>query len=112
MTDRTWKVKKAEKDRPVPETDVLVCQKCGRATIDNAETRKEWLVDFSRNSDSHLIVRCPEHITEWAMRQTWQGRTTSNRQKAAQGRSKTFLGRPGMEPVPARFKGAQLRGEN
>lgn len=107
---RTWAIKQAEKNRVPGLTDVLCCQKCGRITPDSHSAREDWLVDLYRPDQTMLMVRCPEHITEWAMRHTLQGRTRQNRERARRGRSPADspvdLGRVGLEPMPIRTRGA------
>jgi hypothetical protein len=67
----------------------LVCQFCGRTTsVDEAEG---WLNQPHRHERGLRIVRCPQHISEWALRHTEEGRTLANRELAEKGR---------MMPVP------------
>ena len=44
----------------------LVCQKCGRSTLVKYATH--WLNEPHKIYTGYRVVRCPEHWTEWAMR--------------------------------------------
>jgi hypothetical protein len=106
---RTWSIKQSEKNRVPGFTDILCCQKCGRVTPDSVSARADWLVDLYRPDQTMLLVRCPQHISEWSMRNTLQGRTRKNREKAVRGRttlSDYDLGRLGLEPMPIHARGA------
>ena len=61
-----------------------VCQVCGRAASrDDAEG---WLDQPHRERWDVRVVRCPQHISEWALRNTREGRTKANRELLAQGK--------------------------
>ena len=57
-----------------------VCQFCGRATPSTAVVG--WLVSPHRIHADVTVVRCPQHWSEWAMRQCQGGRTKEMRQQA------------------------------
>lgn len=62
----------------------LVCQFCGRTVArDSAEG---WLNQPHKDVLGLQVVRCPQHISEWALRHTREGRTKANRELAKQGR--------------------------
>ena len=61
---------------------VRVCQVCGLATArDQAD---DWLVSPHRTDLNITIVRCPEHWSEWALRQCRDGRTRVMRDRMKQ----------------------------
>lgn len=80
-----------------------VCQLCGRASpSDNAEG---WLVSPHRTNIEVTIVRCPEHISEWSLRQAKIGRTKAARQLAADGKKMPVPAIPAhLSPFPTREK--------
>lgn len=51
-----------------------VCQVCGRLIAASRAT-DDWLVQPHRENPRLTVVRCPEHWSEWALRQTANGRT-------------------------------------
>lgn len=57
------------------KVDFLVCHKCGKAILTVNKLRKYWLV---RKDDNYNVVRCPFHITEWALRKAGIARTKKN----------------------------------
>lgn len=50
----------------------LFCSKCGRIVYSYSSDYKWWLV--GSGSGSH-VIRCPQHITTWTMRQAGKGRS-------------------------------------
>jgi hypothetical protein len=46
----------------------LVCGKCGRAVAPTSSYVKWWLEGSSPSG--YPVVRCPPHISDWALRQT------------------------------------------
>lgn len=46
------------------------CNKCGRVLLSVSPQFKYWLV-----SRDGTVVRCPQHITDWAMRRAGMRRT-------------------------------------
>ena len=57
----------------VPE--FLVCHKCGKAILSVNPQRKYWLI---RKDTEYNVVRCPEDLTEWALRKAGIARTRKN----------------------------------
>ena len=55
--------------------DFLVCHKCGKAILSVNPQRKYWLI---RKDGEFNVVRCPEHLTEWALRKAGIARTRKN----------------------------------
>jgi hypothetical protein len=92
--------------------DIAVCQYCGRAAIIEQEVVDTWLISPRRGDNplGQLIVRCPNHISEWAMRNSTAGRTNRMRERARQGRRMELPERRRFDPLPARFRGAQTKG--
>lgn len=86
--------------------EVLICQACGRASDARAVGADDWLVSSHRYRHGTFIIRCPQHISEWAMRHTLEGRTKEARDKASRGRQVPIPPLAGLEPVPGRFRGA------
>lgn len=89
--------------------DVAVCQFCGRAEVVSAEVVDTWLISPKRgeNPYSLLIVRCPHHISEWALRNSTAGRTKRMRDRAARGAQMALRVEKRFDPLPTRFRGAQ-----
>lgn len=57
----------------------LVCQFCGAAAPKGSDG---WLDQPRRGAwDGTRIRRCPQHWSEWALRQTREGRTKQNRER-------------------------------
>ena len=50
----------------------LFCEKCGRFVYEDSPDFKWWLVGTGQGK---LVVRCPQHITEWTMRIAGKGRS-------------------------------------
>lgn len=51
----------------------LFCEQCGRVVFEDSEDYEWWLVGTAATGE--LVVRCPQHITEWTMRRAGKGRT-------------------------------------
>lgn len=71
---------------------------------------EHWLCSRAKTQPL-WIIRCPLHISEWALRQCEAGRTTVMRAKARWGREEWAKNRvlpsdPILEPFPPSFKGA------
>ena len=48
---------------------ILVCDKCGRHMEYYEAIKQGWLVAQRKDKpQGHLIIRCPEHITKYALR--------------------------------------------
>ena len=60
----------------------LVCQYCGATTP--VEQSDHWLNQPHRERWDIRVVRCPQHWSEWALRQTREGRTNENRAAMAE----------------------------
>lgn len=72
---------------------VVYCQVCGRAS--RRQDAKQWLVSPHRSRPGLEIVRCPQHWSEWALRNSKAGRTKVMRQRMAEA-----LALP-VPPIPA-----------
>ena len=90
---------------------VYICQKCGLAVADSGEVQRTWLIGRHREIKHLLVIRCPQHITEWSMRQTVTGRTREARAKAAEGKKHEILRGAYLAPIPVHFLGADRSGE-
>lgn len=81
----------------------LVCQFCGRA--DPRANPEGWLDQPHRDVLGLRVQRCPQHISEWALRHTREGRTKANRELAAKGRTMPVPPiPPSASPFPMREK--------
>lgn len=93
----------------------LVCQFCGLSTSANSDDAKNWLVSQSCHYENIWIVRCPLHISEWALRQSRAGRTKEMRRKAEWGKrvwARTWGELPPVHlPLPSSFQGAETTGK-
>lgn len=87
------------------EPEILCCQFCGRLTLSDADGAVHWLVDRHKAYEGVWVIRCPHHISEWAMRNTVSGRTNENREKAKRGRDMDLLPVTGLEPYPTHLRG-------
>ena len=58
-----------------------VCQKCGVGLPIAEAKSNNWLIDTYRKDPTLMVVRCPAHITEWALRQSGNGRRAGARIK-------------------------------
>lgn len=92
--------------------DVLVCQFCGRAAATSSDTDRDWFVDEHRNFPGVFIIRCPLHISEWAMRNSKSGRIKKNREKARRGKTLDVPETAYSDPMPTKFIGADTRRVN
>ena len=56
---------------------VFVCEKCGR-TADDQHLRG-WLIGTPKNAErvfnGEMVIRCPRHVTKYAIRDTEGGRS-------------------------------------
>ena len=71
----------------------LTCQFCGRLVL--RRTARWWLDEPHRTMPGVRVVRCPEHWSEWALRNTKAGRTKAMRLRMAKAKA-----RP-VPPIPA-----------
>lgn len=71
-----------------------VCQLCGEATL--RRKAKGWLISPYRKELTIDIIRCPRHISEWALRQCIAGRTKEMRKMMAEGRKQPA---PPIKPI-------------
>lgn len=56
--------------------DVLICQVCGRT---GTPGEAHWLNQPHKDILGLNVQRCPQHWTDWALRNTRDGRTNENR---------------------------------
>jgi len=85
---------------------LLLCQYCGRVAEDNAENNATWLVELHAKLPSIYVIRCPHHISEWALRATKVGRTKEMREKARRGREMDLPPVTRFDRATWDFKGA------
>ena len=57
-------------------SDWILCQICGRSALPGS---KHWLNQPHREIFAFSVQRCPQHWTDWALRNTVEGRTDRNR---------------------------------
>ena len=55
------------------EPDTFFCTKCGRVLLSSSPQYTNWIV-----SSDGVMVRCPQHITDYAMRCAKVRRTKAN----------------------------------
>jgi hypothetical protein len=49
--------------------NIVVCGKCGRTEEYSSAVNSDWLIAQRQDKpEGHLIIRCPEHITDYARR--------------------------------------------
>jgi predicted RNA-binding Zn-ribbon protein involved in translation (DUF1610 family) len=53
--------------------DTFFCTKCGRVLLYPSSQSANWII-----SSDGMVVRCPQHITDWAMRCAKVRRTKAN----------------------------------
>ena len=53
--------------------DTFFCTKCGRVLLSTSPHYSNWIV-----SGDFKVIRCPQHITDWAMRCAKVRRTKAN----------------------------------
>ena len=55
-----------------PRKSVWVCSSCGRAVFDNPNSTRGWLIGNHKDAEKHfhgeMVIRCPDHITGYALR--------------------------------------------
>lgn len=88
------------------EPSVAVCQVCGRAAAVTEKVKKDWHISPHKKLPGVHIVRCPNHISEWALRHSQAGRTAEMRKKAARGREMVLPPVSAIDPMPTDFVGA------
>ena len=49
------------------ETTIYVCGKCGEAS-EHWESLDDWLIASNPNKAGQMVIRCPQCITEYAIR--------------------------------------------
>lgn len=77
----------------------LTCQFCGRAAPKDQAVG--WLNDPHRFNTEVNVVRCPQHWSEWALRNTRTGRTKGQRAQAVKSRKMKVPTIPvAIEPFP------------
>ena len=91
---------------------VYVCQArmCRRIDTPRFFVHKWWLIAPRRDNPNYLVIRCPEHYTSWALRQTIYGRLEALEKHAARARKLKLPPVTGLEPIPAFFLGAERYG--
>ncbi len=63
------------------------CQVCGRVIASVDAEADGWLVGQDKRQPDRRVIRCYEHWSEWAMRNS-VGRTKENRRKMQEGRER------------------------
>jgi len=58
--------------------DVWVCSRCGRTVEDMPQWTRGWLIDSHKDAakafNGEMVIRCPQHITDYAIRNAEHGR--------------------------------------
>ena len=56
----------------------VVCSKCGRTAENTQNWTRGWLIGTHRNAEKafngEMVIRCPNHITQYAIRNVENGR--------------------------------------
>jgi len=61
----------------IPYLPYVCCHICGRAVSESAAEYEGWLVEQRRGKQpGHLVIRCPDHITDYALRAAGTTRET------------------------------------
>lgn len=84
---------------------IYVCQAraCYRNAIPSWFVRRWWLISEDLTDPDYIIIRCPEHITDWALSKTRYGRTVAVRQWATQARKLKLPPVRLSDPFPVRY---------
>lgn len=57
---------------------VWVCSKCGRTVENTPNATRGWLIDSHKDAEKQfhgeMVIRCPQHITQYAVRCAERGR--------------------------------------
>lgn len=79
--------------------NVMVCQVCGRSS---PLGEKHWLDEPHRTIKGVRVVRCPQHWSEWALRNCVAGRTNEMRKRARIAKQQPVPSTPvHLTPIPA-----------
>lgn len=79
----------------------LVCQVCGRTVRAGASEACQWLNEPHRLDPAIHVVRCPQHWSEWALRNTKAGRTKVMRARMKEAAQQPEPAFPAwLEPFP------------
>ena len=75
---------------------MICCQVCGRSGL---KGEKYWLDQPHREIFGFRVQRCPQHWTDWALRNTREGRTNDNRAMMAEALAQPVVNiHPYVEP--------------
>lgn len=78
---------------------VMVCQICGRSA---PVGEKHWLDAPHRTIKDVRVVRCPQHWSEWALRNCVAGRTKVMRERARKAKEQPVPTTPvHLAPIPS-----------
>ena len=62
---------------------VYVCSKCGRTVENHPNWTRGWLIathrDAAKAANGEMVIRCPQHITQYAIRCAEHGRSAIRR---------------------------------
>lgn len=77
----------------------LVCQVCGRTVLKSAAAH--WFSSQHRTYPDVQVVRCPQHWSEWALRNSVAGRTNEMRRQMREALAQPAITFPiNLEPFP------------
>lgn len=79
---------------------ILVCQRCGRTALAGTSS-PHWLQELHRDLDGTMVIRCPQHWSDWALRNTVCGRTKVMRMRMSDARQQPESQFPAwLDPYP------------
>lgn len=91
-----------------------ICGKCGRFFYENYDHEDAWLIaDDVRYAPEHgvRVVRCPQHVTVWALRCAGLGRSARLLRhyfvRRIEDDERTIAVNPYITPIPIKRQGAQ-----
>lgn len=81
----------------------LVCQVCGRSA---PKDTPHWFSSPHRTYPGAQVVRCPQHWSEWALRNSQAGRTNEMRRRKREALAQPTVEFPvRLEPFPTKEVG-------
>lgn len=96
-------------DHPNAELQVMyVCQarNCRRTAKPSWYTFRWWLIATYLRDPDYIVIRCPAHISDWALRQTVLGRSNAARRWAVEAKAIKLRRTSFIDPWPTLYLGA------
>ena len=95
-----------EPDDTLPIVYVCQARGCKRFDTPRKFVRRWWLIAPRKDDPNWLVIRCPQHYTEAALRQTIYGRLDTLVTHAAVARHVKLPPVDPLAPMPIRYLGA------